>query len=103
MLARVEIHRFFFRREQIEEERGESSLVQSARDKLIPRTVPTAPAAMCEKNQRSRLIDNRQIAVEHRATGRNPHFAHDRGSSFSCAARASSSRTSSSLVCEKSS
>src|SRR5439155_12055239 len=103
MLARVEIDRFFFRREQIKKQSRESGFVERARDKLIPRTVPAAPTAMCEKNQRLLLIYKCQIAVEHRAAGRNPHFVHDAGSSFFCAARANSSRTSSSLVCEKSS
>src|SRR5439155_773872 len=52
MLARVEIDRFFFRREQIKQQSRESGFVERARHKLISRTVPAAPAAMCEKNQR---------------------------------------------------
>src|SRR5260370_10786601 len=103
MLARIKIDRFFFRSEQIEKQGGESSVVQRARDKLIPRTVAAAATTVREKNQRFRLSNDRQLAVEHRAAGRNPHFVHDAGSSFFCSAAPTSSRTSSSLVCEKSS
>src|SRR5437870_5588671 len=76
MFSRVKIDRFFFRRKQIEQKRAESGIVQGARDKLIPRTMPAASATVREKHQRLRLIDNGQISIKRRATGRNTHFVH---------------------------
>ena len=62
MLARINVDRFFFRRQQIEEQGRESRVIQSACDKLITRTMPAAPAPVNKKHQCLRLIGNRQIA-----------------------------------------
>src|SRR5207237_1373089 len=76
VFAGIKIDRFFFRREQIEQQGHESRLIERPRNKLIPWAVPAAPAAMCEKNQRLRLIHKCQIAVAHRAASRNQNFVH---------------------------
>src|SRR5205085_8755348 len=74
VLARVKIGRFFFRRQQIEQQGGKSRIIERARDKLIARAVPAATATVRKEHERLRLIDNRQIAVEHCAAGRDSHF-----------------------------
>jgi hypothetical protein len=58
MLARVHVGRFFVRREQIKKQRGQFAIVQRARDKLIARTVPAAPAAMGEEDESNGAIGN---------------------------------------------
>src|SRR4029453_3196342 len=100
--CRTRVRQFFLWRKQIEQERRQSGIVEHARDELIARTVPAAAAAVNEKNQGGRLIDYRQISIECGATGWNTNLVQV-DHAVRCAARKSNSRTSSSLVCEKSS
>ena len=99
MFPGEQINRLLFRREKIEKQRRKASVVERARDKLIPRAVPAAAAAVSEKHKGGRSIGNCQIAIQSRAARCNVNLVHIN----SCAARASNSRTSSSLVWEKSS
>jgi hypothetical protein len=55
-LGGVGINPFLVGCEQVEQERCHSSVVQCARDKLIPRAVPAAPAAVHEQNQCMRVF-----------------------------------------------
>ena len=95
----AQINRLLFRREKIEKQCREAGVVERARDKLIPRAVPAAAAAVSEKHEGGRSIGNCQIALQGRASRCNVNLVHV---NF-CAARASNSRTSSSLIWEKSS
>src|SRR5438270_10856226 len=51
MLSGAHVHRFFFRREQIEEERGETGRVQGSRYELIARAVPAATTPVHEEDE----------------------------------------------------
>jgi hypothetical protein len=75
ILASQNVGRFLFRREQIKKQRGQSGVVQRARDKLIPWTMPAAPTPVREKNQASRIFWNGQITGQNCAAGLYLHFA----------------------------
>src|SRR5437763_15734530 len=66
MFAGVKIHRFFLWSQQIKQKRGKSSLVERLCDKLVPRTVSAAPAAVRKQHECDCLSRDTQISLEHR-------------------------------------
>ncbi|PYI70721.1 MAG: hypothetical protein DMF08_10655 [Verrucomicrobia bacterium] len=59
VLTSVDVDRFFFRREQIKKECSQIGTIECARDKLITRAVPAAPAAVRKQDKRHRVLWNR--------------------------------------------
>jgi hypothetical protein len=63
---------FFFRREQIEKERGEARLPERRGDVIVAGTEPAAAAAMRENNDAQRALRNSEESVQ--ALWLDPHF-----------------------------
>lgn len=66
MLRGLQIDCFFFACEQVEKQCRQTCLVQSARNGLIARAMPAAPAAMGEEDEHGGPIRQSQRAVERR-------------------------------------
>ena len=73
-LAGLHVHGFLFAREQIEQQGGESQIVQRARDELIARAMPAAAAAVREEDQSLRAVGHSEIATERRPPSGNFRF-----------------------------
>ena len=65
---------FLILREQVEQKSAYTVLAQFVSDELVPRTVPTAPAAMSKENHTRRVRRNNQLAVQLKATERDLDF-----------------------------
>ncbi len=58
------IDRFFFAREQIEEQRGEAGVVQDPGDEAVTLAMPAAAAAVSKEDDATRGVRHGQIALE---------------------------------------
>ena len=71
MLSGAHVDCFFFRREQVEEERGETGCVQGSRYELIARAVAAASAPMHEEDEDRRAVRESQGTLEDGSSGWN--------------------------------
>ena len=71
VLSRAHIHRFFFRSEQVEEQRGETGRVQGSRHELIARAVPAASAPVHEEDEDGGAVRESQGTLEGGSSGWN--------------------------------
>src|SRR5438105_10097042 len=110
------VDELFFGRQQISKHGRQAGLVEQFGDMPVARAEAAAAAAMREQHHALCRLRQGQVGVERGTAGGDPQrlaacrLGGTSGSikgchvvSWACSARASSSRTSSSLVCEKSS
>ena len=78
-VAGIIIFDLVLRRQQVEEQRGQTRIAQHFGDRLITRAPPAAPAAMRKQDEPARVFRNFQIAGKRDLAGWNLQHNHFRG------------------------
>src|SRR5215468_626434 len=73
-MARKNVHRLFFAREQVEQQRADAGFANNTRHTPVSRAVTAAPAAVREYRDSARAARDHQGAVEDGAAGGNPRL-----------------------------